>query len=36
MSDLADLPELLPDPSDRPDAAGLPRHDVADLALAAQ
>ncbi|EIV93949.1 adenosylhomocysteinase [Frankia sp. QA3] len=33
MSDLADLPELLPD---RPDAAGLPRHDVADLALAAQ
>ncbi|CAJ59944.1 MULTISPECIES: adenosylhomocysteinase [Frankia] len=35
MSDLADLPELLPEPSDRPDA-GLPRHDVADLALAAQ
>ncbi|MCM3925693.1 adenosylhomocysteinase [Frankia sp. AiPs1] len=36
MSDLADLPELLPEPSGRPDAAGLPRHDVADLALAAQ
>jgi adenosylhomocysteinase len=36
VSDLADLPELLPDPSNRPDSAGLPRHDVADLALAAQ
>ncbi|CAO5242954.1 adenosylhomocysteinase [Frankia sp. AgKG'84/4] len=30
MSELADLPDLLPDP------AGLPRHDIADLSLAAQ
>jgi adenosylhomocysteinase len=39
MSDLANLPNLpdLPDLlTERPDPAALPRHDVADLALAAQ